>query len=1253
MQKQTIFTLLLSLALFITAAIWLTRVQAQPSVASNSHQTLSDTPLMLIENVGQFDDAVRFQMRGDSGTLWLADDGLWMTVMEQNDEHSRPSIPNTRGEAASPLRGVHLKLSFVGANSNVVMQPFDRLDTSISYFHGQEPSQWHTNVPVWGGVRYKNLYAGVDLVITSEGGRYVPRLEARSEADLATVQLQIEGADVLEVDDQQMRLMTEIGEVALPLFQVVTSSDDFSRSSVTPPLTTLFAPSELNYSTFLGGADDDYAYELALDDNNNAIVTGFTSSTDFPTTVGAFESTSPGSTDIFVSKVAADGASLLYSTFVGGSASESAYGLALDSSGNAVLTGETTSADFPTTKGAFDTTHNGSTDLFVLKLASDGGSLVYSTLVGGSRAESAYELLLDEAGNPIMTGYTDSTDFPTTDGAFDTAHNGRSDLFVVKLAADGSSLLYSTLVGGSLSDVGYGIARAGNDNKNEVLVTGETASEDFPTTAGAYDTTHNSNKDLFVFKLSSNGNVLTYSTFVGGFDIDVGYALAVNQAGDAVVTGYTRSMDFPVTDGAYDAIYNGADDLFVFALDATGQALTYSTVVGGSSFEVGNALALDQNGHVWVTGWSESSNFPTTANAFDPTYNSGRDIVLLKLANDGSALEYSTFVGSSSGERGEALALAGEEVVVAGYTSSSTFPTTSSAYDNTHNNSWDAVLFKLAANVSVATPTPTASATHTPTQISTQTPTSTHTPTQTATSTPTNTPTATPTYTPTPTPAPEDDYELDDSCPQAQEIVNDGQMQRHTFHDQADEDWVAFDAVTGTSYVIEGRVEPNSRADLILEAYQDCSTLTEGQEPTFSPDTRLQFVSPITGKIYLRLRNQDNAVYGSDVSYYLSVRALENDPQHGALIIVAGKYEDNDPLQDNIHNITNDIYQIFRSHGHPKEQIQYLATDESLDPDGDGQPDVANLPSRKNLQNLITTWATQYVGPDRALTIFMVDHGGQNKLYLDGTRNEVLRPNDLDEWLDQLEGETNVKVNIIIEACQSGSFIVGKESISKQGRVIVAATDSLAPSYASERGAIFSDSLISALAQGKSVKAAFDEADWAIQQRPLIGQVPWLDSDGNGFPNQRSDDAEAERRGFAFSGSFDVNPLKQWLPHIQQAQIRHQNGTQAQIWAEVLDDSQVDGQVPLLVQAVIYPPSYQPTTNSEQMIPEPDAQTLQKDPTHNNQYHLTDNTFTEIGTYRIVLYATDDEGLISHPKEITLEIGKQTEQRLYLPLVID
>ena len=354
--------------------------------------------------------------------------------------------------------------------------------------------------------------------------------------------------------------------------------------------------------------------------------------------MGAFDTTynGGGTLDVFVTKLNPTGSGLVYSTYLGGSNHEYANGIAIDSSGNAYITGVTYSTDFPTTAGAFDTTFNGGQyDAFVTKLNATGSGLVYSTYLGGSFDDVGYGIAIDSSGNAYLTGFTTFTDFPTTAGAFDITYNGgQYDAFVTKLNATGSGLVYSTYLGGSEShDIGFGIAI---DSSGNAYVTGYTISGDFPTTAGAFDTTYNGGfgSDVFITKLNATGSGLVYSTYLGGSaqGQDIGRGITLDGSGNAYVTGYTLSTDFPTTSGAFDTTYNGgAHDVFITKLNATGSGLVYSTYLGGSFDDRGNGIAIDGSGNVYVTGYTSSTDFPTTSGAFDTTHNNSTDVFVVKL----------------------------------------------------------------------------------------------------------------------------------------------------------------------------------------------------------------------------------------------------------------------------------------------------------------------------------------------------------------------------------------------------------------------------------------------------------------------------------------------------------------------------------------------------------------------------------------------------------------------------------------------
>lgn len=536
----------------------------------------------------------------------------------------------------------------------------------------------------------------------------------------------------------------------------------------------------------------------------------------------------------------------------------------------------------------------------------------------------------------------------------------------------------------------------------------------------------------------------------------------------------------------------------------------------------------------------------------------------------------------------------------------------------------------------------------------TTTPTATPTPTQpvaTATVTPTTfTPTATPTLptaTPTATPPPPgmgDAYEADDDCATAKALTTDGIPQAHTFHAQADADWLKFPVLANTTYLIEGDVPGDAPTDLILSLHARCNSgATTTQDHSFSPDVRVTFTATQSTDYYIKLTNNPAGRFGNDVRYQIAVRALTGAPNIGALIIVAGRNQEGDFLQAQIHNITNRVYRLWRNQGFPADRIRYLATDLNLDPDKDGRPDVNGLPDNANLRQAITEWAAGKVSQGQALTLYLMDHGGYDKLYLDEPRRERLAPQDLHEWLTTLETAVpGVRITVIIEACNSGSFIDPTKSISKAGRVVITSAGAYELAWATNNGALFSDALLDGLALGKTLLGAFHEAQANTQRSPSV-QTPWLDDDGDTIPNDGDDGALAAQLSFRVPGAFD-RTTNLWQPYVVQGGVRNSNtlttATRGEVWAEVLDDGNVES-----VWAVIYPPSYQPPANGEELVSGPPPITLQA--RGNHEYAGLYGAFDEAGRYRIVLYAQDDDGLHSPAKTIEFNNGS----RLFLPLV--
>ncbi|HET6457847.1 MAG TPA: SBBP repeat-containing protein, partial [Nitrosopumilaceae archaeon] len=457
-------------------------------------------------------------------------------------------------------------------------------------------------------------------------------------------------------------------------------------------------------STIIGGSSDEQSLAIALDGSGNVFIAGRTTSTDYPTTVGAYQTINGGGQDAFVSKLSSDLTSLQASTFIGGNNIDQALAIALDGSGNVFVAGLTESSDYPTTIGAYDTALQGLGDVFVSKLSSDLTLLQSSTYVGGSAFEGANAMTLDGSGNVFVTGVTNSTNYPTTVGAYQTSLMGQGDVFVSKLNSGLTSLLASTYVGGSKTDRSTAITLDGSGN---VFVTGQSNSINYPTTVGAYQTINSGGFDAFVSELNSGLTSLTSSTFIGGSGNDKANAIKLDGSSNVFVGGLTGSSNYPTTVGAYQTINGGGfADAFVSELNSGLTSLTSSTLIGGSNTDQINAITLDGSGNVFVTGSTNSTNYPTTPGAYQTSNGGVFDAFVSKLNSGLTSLPSSTFIGGSEDDGANAITLDGSgNVIVTGTAESTNYPTTPGAYQTINNGGDDAFVSKLTSDLIQKNPT--------------------------------------------------------------------------------------------------------------------------------------------------------------------------------------------------------------------------------------------------------------------------------------------------------------------------------------------------------------------------------------------------------------------------------------------------------------------------------------------------------------------------------------------------------------------
>ncbi len=726
-------------------------------------------------NEGQTDSRVKFLARGAGYSLFLTNDEA-VFVLKPNKTNRAGKFPKikSRESAAEGKPDEVLRLGLAGANPQVRFEGLEDLGGKSNYLIGNDRTQWRTGISQYAKARMNQVYSGIDMVYYGYQGRLEYDFVVAPGADPKIISLQYKGAQSAEVDtDGNLVFQMNAGNVSFKapaVYQMVgeqkqpvagryvirqDQSIGFEVGSYDEALPLVIDP-VLDYSTYIGGNTFDLTAQLVVDSAGNAYEVGGSTSTAYPTTAGAFRTVYTGSEDVIVSKLNSTGTALIYSTYLGGTNASDGLGIVLDGSDDAYVTGYTAATDFPTTAGAYQSLVRGPQNAFVTELNPSGSGLVFSTYLGGGGDDNGNGIALDSTGNVCVVGITSSTNFPTTAGVYQPAYGGGSnDGFVTKLNSTGTGLIFSSYIGGSDNDQALGIALDGADN---LYITGFTHSANFPHTAGAAQAALAGPVNGFITKMNTAGTALLYSTFLGGsgsgLNGDVAVAIAIDSSGNAYVTGYATSTNFPITAGAASSTHVGTLDAFVTKLNAAGSAWVYSTYLGGSgSLNYGRGITVDSSGNAYVAGETSSATFPTTAGAFQTALMGSIAAFLTEVNPTGTGWLYSTYLGGSGADEGESVALdSAGAIYVSGDAGSLDFPITAGAYQTTYaGGSSNTFVTKFDAADFVAAPTGTVSPTFSPT--ATFTATTTWTPmAATATNTPggftsTNTPTPSPTNT--------------------------------------------------------------------------------------------------------------------------------------------------------------------------------------------------------------------------------------------------------------------------------------------------------------------------------------------------------------------------------------------------------------------------------------------------------------------------------------------------------------------------
>ncbi|MFP4527656.1 MAG: SBBP repeat-containing protein [Candidatus Kapaibacterium sp.] len=678
-----------------------------------------DKSQCFIENRGQWPSEVLFLARNNGENIWITRNGAVYDHFEiASAMASKSMLPDDSHHPVPYLvRGHVVGMRIDGSSFDPDILPRDKQNSYYNYFRGRDRSQWVSGVNLYKEVGLGNIYEGIDIRYYFDEGSVRYDYIVSPGSDPSQIRMSFEGQDGLDIGPfGELILNTSLGEVKHCKIYAYQESGGgrktvdarfisdghvirFECGDYDPNRELIIDP--LIWSTYLGGNNKE-GYNtgyytgrnsIVLGPDRNIYVTGGTLSANFPSTTGAYDEAFDRShSAVFVSLLSHDGSNLEFSTFIEGNGVEDCNSIELDSLGNVWITGFTGSSDFPVTIDAIDTTCTNN-DIFISKLSADGSRLLYSTLLGGAGIDVVTCHQLDNLGNIYLTGYT-TGHFPTTriayDRRFDSTGTGTFDIFVTKMRADGSDLIYSTYIGGSRSDKSLSLAV---DANHYVYITGHTGSRNFPTTPGAYQRNFDSGTtDCFILKLNNNGSDLVFSTYLGGESDEYGNSVVLDRGANPVITGVTQSSRFPIVGGVDDR-KSGGTDAFVSSVSSDGRTLRFSTYLGGQAQENASSLALDEFDNIYIVGNTESEDFPTTRDAMVKKIVDEENMVFTTmLSPDAGEIAYSTLVGESNiswfyyFEPFVSILLdSANNVYLSGHTGSQNFPATYGAYDTDYN----------------------------------------------------------------------------------------------------------------------------------------------------------------------------------------------------------------------------------------------------------------------------------------------------------------------------------------------------------------------------------------------------------------------------------------------------------------------------------------------------------------------------------------------------------------------------------------
>jgi hypothetical protein len=648
-------------------------------------------PLSFIPNQGQFHEQVAYCTRAAGYTLWITADGITFDSPKQenssNAVNSETLDPFSLKECSEPIEYTRqvLHTSFSGANETASMIPLDMTNHQVNFFMGKNRSEWKTGIPTSQAVLYQDIYPKVDLKFFGVNNKTTYEFIIKPGGDVRNIEIRYEGCGAA-ISTGEENLTFKMGRYALQhkppagyllsgenkkpievkFRQTGTDSFGFYVDPYDEDMVLIIQQDVAISVAEAGVGSHDMGYKIAVDSSGGVYITGRTKSTDFPMK-DSHQSKFSGEDDIFVTKLNASGADLIYSTYLGGTSCDYGKGIAVDANGAVYVTGITGSSDFPIYNALYDQSAGGF-DAFIAKLDPSGSRLVYSTYLGGACDESGQSLTVDQTGAVCAVGWTQSENFPTQN-AYNDRLSGRRDVFVTKIHPSGKSLMFSTYLGGASLDFGKDLSLG---SSGTIWVTGYTGSDDFPVKDAIFSEL-SGKLDAFITQLDASGNSLVFSTYLGGSSNDIGNAISKESKGSLFITGYTSSGNFPVKN-ALDETLSGRVDAFVTKINASERKFVYSTFLGGSSEDSGCDIEVDSTGAVYLTGYTYSEDFPSQ-NSHNGRLSGDRDVFVTKIDPTGASLSYSTYLGGDSSDYGRGIAVDQQgSAYVTGYTSSNNFP---------------------------------------------------------------------------------------------------------------------------------------------------------------------------------------------------------------------------------------------------------------------------------------------------------------------------------------------------------------------------------------------------------------------------------------------------------------------------------------------------------------------------------------------------------------------------------------------------